>query len=86
MLIEVTQDHIDQGIQAAGANCPLALALRDSGFPYVHVGYEVGIIASTEIAQQQHCKHTLRSRQFVEDFDNGHKVQPSRFRLALNVT
>jgi hypothetical protein len=39
MLIIVTQQHIEAGKSCRAAECPVALAMRDAGFPDAHVDF-----------------------------------------------
>ena len=77
MMIEVTQEDIDEGIIGSPRRCPVARAItRKLGSP-AHVGIEVWWKEDTEVF------HPLSKRlyKFVSDIDLKRPVKPSRFRL-----
>lgn len=75
MLIDVTSDHIKNGKRLESDCCPIALALKDSGWGYARV-------MNSECEVDDMWFTLPRSaKRFVSSVDNGRPVKPFRFRL-----
>ena len=74
MRVMVTQEHIDTGIQAKSARCPIAKAIADLGFANVHVG-----IVRANAGETRCWTLPKVAQQFIEQFDNGRPVSPLAF-------
>jgi hypothetical protein len=76
VLIEVTSDHIKNGKRLESDCCPIALALKDSGWTYARVGSEW-------VEVDNLCFTLPRSaKRFVSSVDSGRPVKPFRFKLV----
>jgi hypothetical protein len=71
MKIQVTQDHIDRGMQGDCADCPIALAIKEQLKPFLVAVYSVDIIVFKSPSQGTSYKHTKESIQFISKFDRG---------------
>jgi len=80
MMLDLTQNNIDEGKPSQGSCCALALAFRDSGFPDGRV-YATGFYSTIGISNGPMFKHTKATRKFMQDFDHGRPVKPHRFRI-----
>ena len=76
MRIQVTQKHIDEGMENDCFRCPVALAFLDAGFfrPDVHGNcvWLVGV-GSFDLSD------TVET--WIQDFDEGYPVQPFAFEV-----
>lgn len=84
MLIEVTQGDIKNGRRGDPAACPIALAMiRRLPFRR-NVGVEIGavLIYDERWAEVGEYLTSARANRFMRDFDSGHEVRPTRFRLV----
>lgn len=81
MLIEVTQDDIDNGRRGQACSCPLARAIkRQTNAEYIRVG--LGSISIGEDVSDCSCYITPDiAVNFVMDFDSIHDVAPFSFQL-----
>ena len=75
--IEVKQEHINKGIRYQCYECPVALALRDSGFNYVHVSY-FSVRVNEEYVP---LPKVVQSK--IIGFDAGEPVSPFAFQIEL---
>jgi hypothetical protein len=79
MIIEVTQQDIDNGVQCSSVRCPIALAAqRQIGCRWVSVG--------PNHLDTGHKRVPLpaNARAFEYAFDLGDPVQPFSFEIALD--
>lgn len=78
MIVEVTQEDIDNGQRAVPSACPIARAIRKNfmGATVNRTNVKLdGWGKSTELPQI--------AKNFVNDFDNGKPVRPFDFELDL---
>ena len=82
--VDVTWDHIDQGVGEDPYGCPIALAIGD--LPNVMGG---AFVDSTMCEFTHHDCHVCdvplpkKARTFVQKFDSGQDVKPFSFTLNL---
>lgn len=80
--VNVTQEHIDKGQQGLANCCPIALALRENGYPGACVGPYSWV---TDIYGQD-IPLTGEAQDFVGAFDyDTRSVQPIALRLLAEV-
>ena len=80
MLVEVTQEHINQGVAGNYESCPIALAMQDNGLKRVVVTH-VYIFYDQKLSQFQlytrvYLEIDSAIREWMKDFDGGKKVFP----------
>jgi hypothetical protein len=82
LVVDVTQEDIDNGnlpVSRITYNrphcCPIAQSLKRRGFEDVHVGSFVDFFYE----EPQRYMLSPRAEVFIEKFDSGSKVEPSRF-------
>jgi hypothetical protein len=82
MLIQVTQDDIDLGVQDSDANCPVANAiLRQLGADMVSVGAnDIVVYHKGDTAYLYDLP--LEIAEWLDDFDDGEDVLPVEFELG----
>jgi hypothetical protein len=82
ILIDVTQQHIDDGEPGHPWSCPIALALDAAGLrsPWVQIT-RWGIASA--VGPDPRAPLSRRAAKFVDAFDAGQPVKPTRFRLPL---
>ena len=78
MKIEVTQEHIDQGIINSLVNCPIALAIKSKGFNCRLDQLYIYIDLKDKIIYIQTPKFVAN---FIKDFDDGRPVSPFSFEI-----
>ena len=79
MVINVTQEDIEIGIKKSSSRCPIARALMRI-FPgnKVRVGFE-DILIYNSYGLVNRYKSTKNMKRFMNSFDHGKPVKPSRF-------
>lgn len=82
MKITVTQNHIDRAQPELTSQCPIALAVNDTLQVKcsVQTWYKTGLCA---IFNSVGYPLSRSAKKFVKDFDNGEKVKPFTFKLAI---
>lgn len=75
--IQVTQEHIDEGIQASCYACPLALAISEECQTYANVG------ASTVAINGHLIDLPPEAVSFIRSFDADGEVEPFGFALDI---
>jgi hypothetical protein len=75
VLIEVTDKHIKNGKPLVADCCPIALALKDSGWTHARV------LNSEVIVDDIWFTLPRSAKRFVSSVDSGRPVKPFRFRL-----
>ena len=83
MLINVTQEHIDNGLKRTCGKCPVALALLSAGAPDPFVGKDMVWIDFSD----PDCMGIVLPKEahnFIHEFDEGKKVEPFSFTLNIN--
>lgn len=78
-MLDLKQEHIDNGKPKGGGFCALALAFVDAGFPGGCV-YPTGFYAGGYINGPT-AGHTQATYDFMLRFDAGKPVKPHRFRI-----
>lgn len=81
LVVDVTQNDIDNGTRKSTGGCPIALAIqRTTGNPGAWVGlYSVGTL-KTDRGRVTHTHRTSREAyEFISDFDNDIPVTPATF-------
>lgn len=83
MILEVTQEHIDNGKSGMNWSCPIALALRGSGFENPRVYYVDFCVGKSGIGYcpPTRVEMTKAMRAFVVKTDADKPVKPHRFRI-----
>jgi hypothetical protein len=75
VLIDVTEKHIKNGIRLESDCCPIALALKDSGWTHARVTNDVCEVDDMWFSLPR------SAQRFVSSVDSGRPVKPFRFRL-----
>ena len=76
MLIEVTQEDIDNGEKLSETNCAVALAINSCmGIEWAFVGAKTVDLGFDKIELPIEVQH------FIENFDNDFPVKPFSFEL-----
>ena len=83
MRIEVTQEHIDNGVRKDAGCCPVGLALKDAGVqdPDVQRSFARWEEVSGEWRRTKLPELPAAAQLFIERFDAGEPVRPFTFRL-----
>lgn len=82
MIVEVTQEDIDNGSPANAGHCPIALAVkRATGARDVVVSVERSGEIYVHNDKTTVYRHTKASGKFVTKFDEDKPVKPFKFRL-----
>jgi hypothetical protein len=84
--IQITQEHIDTARAVLGKKdictyCPVALALRDSGWPEAVVGYTGPNIPSVKLRDGSRWIDLPQLQWFVNSFDAKKEVVPISFEF-----
>jgi hypothetical protein len=81
MLIQVTQDDIQNGERWNGHQCPIALAMFRAGIRFP------SICRNTIMWYEDHEFKAIEPEplvsKFINDFDNGYSVDPIEFELPI---
>lgn len=80
MKLQITQTHINNGQRNRSNYCPIAPALKDTGWEYACVSSDI-IYCTKSPAIGKHFYHSLQSQIFMQHFDNGLKVIPIEIEL-----
>lgn len=77
--VEVTQEHINNGIRFLPRHCPIALAIKNNNVIVASVSYDYALILLKNDVSMPPFKtwkldHELS--QFIIDFDRGNYVKP----------
>lgn len=87
MKVEVTQEHIDEGIPKNCYKCPIAMALYDCGYEEAQVlrneiylyEYELDEAYDYEYQNEEVLATDGNLKAFIDDFDSGKEVKPFWF-------
>lgn len=81
--INVTAEHIAQGVQAECTRCPIALAIGEALPDATYVSVNLRAIELTDGPHEVYLQDPLpiRARAFIREFDNGWPVRPFSFEL-----
>ena len=82
MKIQVTQQHIDSGVRGSCTSDPIALALREAGFPNVWVGVHY-IDLEGRAGGDAGIRMPDEAYEFLKLFDNGLPCEPFEFDLEF---
>lgn len=95
VIVEVTEEHIKNGVRSFARKCALALALKDvmspQHSPYVCYGavivdfYQPATLSATSISafRVAHFGITRKADEFQKRFDKGKKVKPVKLQLDI---
>ena len=84
MLVEVTQENINQGVVDSCNSCPIALAMQDKSFENVKVGTQYIFCNYQPTPFQSHVaviKNDTRVIRWINDFDGGKEVFPIKINI-----
>ena len=84
MIVEVTQEHINQGIARSCDSCPIALAIQDKGFKNVWIDPCYFFYNYQPTPLQSHfaeIKNDTRVIQWINDFDSDREVFPIKIEI-----
>lgn len=84
MIIEVTQKHIDNGLELSCKKCPVALALWDAGFETVHINYHFISAESEFFYLSEYNSDYIKNK--IIDFDKGIKISPFSFSIKIQIS
>ena len=79
MLVEVTQENINQGVAGNQESCPIALAMQENGFENVRVdGRHIFYIYQPNPLELHVAtiNNNFLVRKWIHDFDGGEEVFP----------
>ena len=83
MLINVTQQHIDDGTTRCATSCALALAISErfsDSVKWVRIE-DNGLVTIREQGALTFKQLSRRAVQYMNKFDAGHSVEPAHFQL-----
>jgi len=63
MIVNITAEHLEEGVQGCGQQCPIALALMEQGFENVDVN------PHSITTNRGSFPPTLKAKQFMRAFD-----------------
>ena len=84
MLVEVTQEHINQGFIDSCDSCPIALAMQDKDFENVQVDGQHIFYDQQPTPLQFHVakiKMDTLIRKWIYNFDGGEEVFPIQIEI-----
>lgn len=81
MKIQVTSEHIQNGKRTSAFNCPIALAMKDTGLANVSVGPKHAVVVNT--AGDKIISLPIEVRSFIKTFDDNLPVEPFEFEINL---
>lgn len=81
MVVQVTEDHIDQGDYGICDSCPIALALKEMGYADVWVD-DRWISLDGRDGKRYPIPRAVDL--FIDDFDREREVKPFEFELILH--
>ena len=81
--IHVTESHIAKGQTLNCEDCPIGLAIKDSGiFEMVHVGYDIISVKLPNQVDNYECPTPKSVKRFMVSFDTNKSVRPFNFLLS----
>lgn len=84
MKVQVTQSHIDKGVQASCYNCPISQSLLENNKELNEVIVKQGSVEMYWKNDGYSFYHLPESAMnFIRDFDAGEKVNPFEFELNI---
>ncbi len=80
MLVQVTKEHIEQGIRSDSRNCAISLAIQGMGYEKVVTSWCVCSVTKT-ISGEAEVQYAVppEARYFISQFDRGEPVEPIKF-------
>lgn len=75
---KVTDKEIKTGIRASHNSCPVALTLRENGYPKALVG-----TSNIELSPVKTISMPSELIKWIDDFDSDKEVQPIEFELDI---
>ena len=85
MLVEVTQENINQGVAGNPESCPVALAMEKNGFEDVEVGDTLMCYSQQPSSLQFYTPVCIKVdspiSQWIYDFDGGEEVFPIQINI-----
>ena len=84
MLVEVTQEHMNQAVYFSPSSCPIALAIQENGFANVRVDIQYISYDYKPAPFQYHfveIKMDTRVIRWLNDFDSGEEVFPIKIEI-----
>jgi hypothetical protein len=87
MLINVTQEHINNGIPTKCGLCPVALAINDvlnNTYYHAYVYHNEIDIANNSFAVKQSFDLPESVKLFINKFDKNLPVEPFKFELDID--
>lgn len=81
MKVQVTREHIRNGIRGKTMQCPIALALNGLGFQVAVVHKSVIILGLHQAEHRVYPSDEMA--RFIEKFDNGERVYPKAFEIDV---
>ena len=84
MLVEVTQENINQGVAGKQESCPVALAMQENGLENVRVDARHILYNQQPTPLQFHVsqiKMDTLVRKWIYDFDGGKEVFPIKIEI-----
>lgn len=79
--VQVTQHHIDYGMQGSSGSCPVAMAIEDSGLGFALVYAEFALVRRRGGVVTLVLPEPVQ--RFVKDYDGGARVAPIEFEVEV---
>lgn len=85
VLVNITQQHIGDGIQSDRCSCAVALAIKEAtSFYYVAVGAMTFDYQAKALTYPLRMELSPKVMDFIEKFDDGDPVSPMSFTLNFD--
>lgn len=81
--INVSKEHIRKGEKMQSRSCPIALACIEQWNTLVLISGNTAIVGDFRPAQRRTYTLPRSAKRFIRRFDNGLKVEPFNFRVAV---
>lgn len=82
IILNVKQEHIDNGSRMDGKECALSLALRGRGYVAVFVDHTHAVFCDPKTDKLSSFRLSPGATNFIQAFDIGRKVKPAKFTLV----
>lgn len=79
--VTVRKKHIEEGLPGSPKRCPIALAIKEMGFPLVSVCTEELLTRARGAKKVVAYNVPTRAARFILNFDSGNKVRPQSFEF-----
>ncbi len=83
MLVEVTQDDIDNGMRCSSVACPVSIAFLRRGCSMAHVTYEYINTSNDDFSVVYNVPTIVK--EFIYRYDRNLPVQPFSFTIPDNL-